>query len=102
MNDPKPLHAVAPSVLDPEAGRGEGRRTCRRGVVPRSCTRLTALIDVGAARPLVRVVAWDERFGGSVIDYGPYPDQARVYFAAADARPTLGDLPAWPASRRRP
>jgi hypothetical protein len=48
------------------------------------------------------VVAWDERFGGSVIDYGPYPDQGRDYFAAADARPGLGDLPGdGRGSRRR-
>jgi hypothetical protein len=91
MNDPKPLHAVASSVLDPEAIAAKATNLGRL-VVPRSCTRLTAFVDVGAHVLWYAVVAWDERFGGSVIDYGPYPDQGRRYFAANDARPTLSDL----------
>jgi hypothetical protein len=93
MNQPQPLHAIAASVLDPEALAAKVTNLPRL-TVPRSCTRLTAMIDVGAHVLWYAVVAWDERFGGSVIDYGPYPDQGRIYFAAADARPTLADLPA--------
>lgn len=63
------------------------------GVVPRECTRLTAFVDVGAHLLWYAVVGWDERFGGSVLWYGPYPDQARTYFAGCDARPCLGELP---------
>jgi hypothetical protein len=92
MNDPKPLHAVATSVLDADQLAAKVTNL-PRGVVPRSCTRLTAMIDVGAHVLWFAVVGWDEQFGGSVIDYGPYPDQARVYFVANDARPTLADLP---------
>ena len=91
MNDPKPLHAVAASVLDPEV-LAKRVTNLPRLAVPRSCTRLTAFVDVGAHLLWYAVVAWDERFGGSVIDYGPYPDQTRLYFAAADARPTLSTL----------
>ncbi|MDB5310686.1 MAG: hypothetical protein JWO38_4888 [Gemmataceae bacterium] len=62
-------------------------------IVPRSCTRLTAFVDVGAHLLWYLVVSWDERFGGSVIDYGEYPDQRRTYFSSADVRPSLTDLP---------
>ncbi len=92
MNDPKPLHAVAASVLDPDQ-LAKKVTNLPRLAVPRSCTRLTAFVDVGEHVLWYAVVAWDERFGGSVIDYGPYPDQTRLYFAAADARPTLSTLP---------
>lgn len=91
MNQPKPLHAVAASVLDPDAVAAKVTNLARLAV-PRSCTRVTAFIDVGAHVLWYCVAAWDERFGGSVIDYGPYPDQSRAYFGAADARPTLSQL----------
>lgn len=91
MNDPKPLHAIASSVVDAEA-LAQKTTNLGRFRVPRSCTRLTAFIDVGVHVLWYAVVAWDERFGGSVVDYGPYPDQSRGYFAAADARPTLSEL----------
>lgn len=92
MNDPKPLHAVSTSALDPEAVAAKVTNLPRL-VVPHGCTRLTAFVDVGAHVLWYCVVGWDERFGGSVIDYGPYPDQTRPYFSAAEARPALGDLP---------
>lgn len=65
-----------------------------RGVVPRSATRLTAMIDVGAHLLWWMVVAWDERFGGDVVDWGCVPEQSRVYFSGNDPRPSLGDMPA--------
>ena len=92
MNDPKPLHAIAASAIDPDQVAAKVTNLPRL-VVPRSCTRLTAMIDVGVHVLWYAVVAWDERFGGSVIDYGPYPDQHRAYFAATEARPTLADVP---------
>ncbi|VTR92804.1 Uncharacterized protein OS=Isosphaera pallida (strain ATCC 43644 / DSM 9630 / IS1B) GN=Isop_2452 PE=4 SV=1: Terminase_GpA [Gemmata massiliana] len=92
MNDPKPLHAVAASVLNGDALAKKVTNLARL-VVPRPCTRVTAFIDVGAHLLWYAVVAWDERFGGSVIDYGAYPDQNRIYFAAGDARHTLGTVP---------
>lgn len=62
-----------------------------RGLVPRNATRLTCGIDVGLSVIWWVVCGWDERFGGSIIDYGVYPKQNRSYFAATDARPTLRD-----------
>lgn len=62
--------------------------------VPREASRLTAFIDVGANVLWYAVAAWDDRFGGSFIDYGPFPGQSRQFFAANDARPTLARL--WP------
>ncbi len=59
--------------------------------VPRECGRVTAFIDVQQQILFYAVCAWDERFGGAVIDYGAYPEQNRAYFTAADARPSLAD-----------
>jgi hypothetical protein len=64
-----------------------------RGTVPRSATRLTAFIDVGVHLLWWMVVAWDERFGGTLIEWGCVPEQSRSYFAKDDPRPALGDLP---------
>lgn len=63
-----------------------------RGVVPREATRVTAFADVGGKLLHWAVVAWDEKFGGAVLDYGAYPRQSRPYFTADDAAPTLIDL----------
>lgn len=61
-------------------------------VVPRECDRVTAFVDVGGKVHWYAVVAWNSSFGGSVIDYGPWPRQNRAYFAASDARPDLEAL----------
>jgi hypothetical protein len=63
-----------------------------RQTVPKDCTRLTCGIDVGGKVLWYTLVAWDERFGGVVVDYGCWPRQTRAYFAAAQASPTLDDL----------
>lgn len=54
-----------------------------RYTVPRAATRLTAMIDCGGSLHWYAVIAWDERYNGTVIDYGPYPDQRSFDFAAA-------------------
>lgn len=63
-----------------------------RGIVPQDATRLTAFFDVGGELLWYAVVAWNEYFGGSVIDYGTFPKQNRSYFAKSDARPGLSDV----------
>lgn len=93
MNQPKVISTESASVLDPEFVAGKVTNL-NRGIVPRACTRLTAMIDIDLSLLWFAVVAWDERFGGSVVSYGAYPDQGRPYFAKADARPTLLTLPA--------
>lgn len=75
-------------AADDVAGRLSGTD---RLVVPRECDRLTAFIDVGGGLHWYAVVAWDGRFGGTVVDYGCWPRQARGVFAATDARPSLAD-----------
>jgi len=61
------------------------------GAIPRQCSRLTAGIDVQGGVLFWLVVAWDEHFGGSVVEYGTFPKQTRYHFRAADARPSLDD-----------
>lgn len=60
-----------------------------RGVVPRDATRLTAFIDVQAEMLFWIVVAWTDRFGGSIVAYGCWPRQARSVFTAAEPNPGL-------------
>ena len=60
-----------------------------RGVVPGAGQKLTAFVDVQQKLLFWCVVAWDLKFGGSVLDYGTFPDQNRPYFTLADSRRTL-------------
>ena len=91
QNEPKPDQVLGESEqLD--ADRVAAKMTnLPRGVVPRECTRLTAGVDVQSKVIFWSVTAWDEQFGGAVIDYGTFPPQNRAYFSAADARPSLAD-----------
>jgi hypothetical protein len=61
-----------------------------RGIVPQSCTHVTAFIDVQAEILFWVVAAWSEDFTGSIIDYGSFPDQGRNYYAVHDIQRTLG------------
>jgi len=63
-----------------------------RFAVPADCSRITAMIDVGGELLWYAVVAWSELFGGSVIDYGAWPQQTRSLFIASDPKPGLSDL----------
>jgi len=62
--------------------------------VPADCTRVTAMIDVHKRLLFYTVVAFNETFGGYVIDYGTWPRQTRSVFTLSDARPSLVDK--WP------
>jgi hypothetical protein len=75
-------------TADAVVGRLSG---LERYVVPREASRLTAMIDPGLTVVWYAVVAWSERAGGSVVDYGCWPRQNRTWFEARDARPTLKD-----------
>lgn len=91
QNDPLSLTPEADALaLDPAtvARRLTG---VPRGVVPPECSRLTAFVDVSESVLWYAVCAWDDKFGGSVIEYGCWPPQPRAYFRQADARPTLRD-----------
>ena len=92
QNEPEPVGGVTTAKeLNPEhvAARLSG---LPRFEVPREATRLTAMIDVGGQLHWYAVAAWDQWFGGSAIDYGTWPRQARGFFAASDPRPGLADI----------
>lgn len=57
--------------------------------VPPGVTRLTAFIDLGKLLHWYAVVAWNQHFGGAVIDYGAWPRQSRKVFGVGDANPNL-------------
>lgn len=84
------------------AAAASGRVTgLERGIVPATATRLTAFVDVGGELLWFVVCAWNEQFGGTVIDYGTYPQQNRSVFAKSDPRPSLSVLyPGHSASQR--
>jgi hypothetical protein len=83
----QPLKELSPASAALDPGMLERKVTnLPRRTVPRECTRLTAGIDVGAHVLFYTVCAWDERYGGSVIEYGTFPDQNRPYFSKSDPR----------------
>lgn len=57
--------------------------------VPPSTTRLTAFMDVHGELIFYSVIAWNEQFGGQIVDYGTYPRQTSSMFTLADPRPGL-------------
>lgn len=63
-----------------------------RAAAPREAVRVTAFIDCGKGLHWYAVAAWDAKFGGSVIDYGSWPKQARTVFLADDPRPAMAEL----------
>lgn len=91
QNDPEPLRLEG-SLVELTA-EDVAQRTTRlpRFVVPHEGSRLTAFIDLQQRVLYYMVCAWDERFGGSIIDYGAFPQPNRAYFSANDARPSLAD-----------
>lgn len=60
-----------------------------RGVVPRTATRLTAMIDVQQKLLWWLVAAWEDDFTGYVVDYGAWPDQGRNYYTLHGASKTI-------------
>lgn len=60
--------------------------------VPLKCSKLTAFVDVQGKLLYYAVTAWDESFGGCVIDYGCYPRQERLYYTLANAQHTIQTL----------
>jgi hypothetical protein len=89
QNEPEDLAAVGSRkrlTADGVAARLNGAEPA---TIPPNHTRLTAFVDLGQLCHWYAVVAWTERFGGAVIDYGTWPPQNRAMFAADDARPSF-------------
>ena len=63
-----------------------------RFAIPAGSTRLTAFMDIHGELIFYAVCAWNEQFGGQIVDYGTYPRQSLSMFTLADARPGLKDL----------
>lgn len=59
---------------------------------PEDTTRITCGIDLGAEVLWYTVTAWNEHFGGCVIDYGCWPRQRTSHFAQANASPSLSEI----------
>lgn len=74
--------------LDPDAVAARLTRL-PRGTVPGWASRVTAFVDVQQDLLYWMAAAWSDDFGGAVIDYGAWPDQAEQYFALRNARPTV-------------
>jgi hypothetical protein len=60
-----------------------------RGTVPAGHSTLTAFVDVQDKLLFWLVASWSESFGGHVVAYGCYPDQAVSFFEARHAKRTL-------------
>ncbi len=81
----QPLARINPAAAGLTADQLAGQVTnLPRGMVPRTATRLTAFVDVGADLLWWMVCAFDERFGGAVVSYGVYPEQPRPHFPKAN------------------
>ena len=88
QNQPLPAVAAGDDELTADEIAAKFNRM-RRGEVPIGCNHVTAFIDVQATLLYFVVAAWEDVFGGCVIDYGTFPDQQRPYFTLRDARLTL-------------
>lgn len=63
-----------------------------RGRVPKASQHLTAYVDVHKRLLYWLVAAWEEGFGGAVLDYGTYPkQQPGLYFAQSTAPACMSD-----------
>lgn len=91
QNDPLPPEDTQGVELTPDQILAK-LSNLRRAAVPQECDRLTAMIDVQQEVLYYAVCAWEGNFSGSVIDFGTFPDQQRLYFALSDVRNTLSRL----------
>jgi hypothetical protein len=91
QNEPLPEDDARGDELTADEIAGKLNRL-PRGLVPISCQRVTAMIDVQASLLYYGVVAWEDDFTGYVVDYGTYPDQKRPYFTLRDAQNRLENV----------
>jgi len=90
QNDPQAINVVDEGFLtaDEISAKVSG---IERRVVPPDCTHLSAFIDVQGPILYWLVAAWQDGFGGQVVDYGTWPDQKRRHFTLQTLNKTLGD-----------
>lgn len=92
QNDPLPENTAGGTDLMTPDEIAEKTQGLRRGEVPLAAQHVTAFVDVQGNLLYWLVTAWSDDFSGSIVDYGSYPDQKRVYFTLRDARRTLGQV----------
>lgn len=90
QNEPAVASQIAAGTITPQWLR-EKTNNQPLGTIPPETVRVTSGVDVQKRCVFWVTVAWDECFGGSVVDWGVYPKQNTPYFRAADARPALAD-----------
>jgi len=88
QNDPAPLDQPEAEAIDQQTLVQRLNRV-PKGTVPAECLRLTAFVDVHQKLLFWLVAAWDQSFGGAVVDYGTWPEQRRQDFTLRNARYTL-------------
>jgi hypothetical protein len=88
QNEPLPAHQGMAAELkaDEIAARLSG---IDRRVIPDEATRLVSFIDVQQKLLYYVVMAFDDGFGGCVVDYGTWPEQPTRHFQASAAKKTL-------------
>lgn len=92
QNDPKPKsEGTGQQLVASEIIRRLNH--VQRGVVPSSCDKVTAFVDVQGEALFWVVAAWDSKsFSGHVIDYGTFPDQPTRQFELAKLRVKMSDV----------
>lgn len=94
QNEPETIADASAKRLNPVAV-AKALSGLPRHAIPRECTRLVAFVDAGGGmgRGLwYGVLAADNDFGGSIVDYGAFPRQVRSNFLASDMRPGLAEF----------
>jgi hypothetical protein len=89
QNDPPDEHQSG-GIPKPEEV-AKRKTNAPRFQVPPDCQAVTAFIDVGKDVLWYAVSAWSSPFGGTILDYGTFPDQRRRYFTSQELTPTLGE-----------
>ncbi len=93
QNEPIPEVAVEQNDMT-AAQITEKRNGKPRGLIPLGCTRLTMFTDCQGEALYWMVVAWEDNFSGSIVDYGCFPDQRRLYFTLREITKKLSDVTA--------
>lgn len=91
QNEPQKLSQVDLSIVPKASVLITKLSHVPRLVVPESCDRITAFIDIQLNVLYYMVTAWSPEFTGAVIDYGTEPDQRRHYFTLRDLNVKLRD-----------
>lgn len=91
QNDPQSMESDDVRVLS--AGELQQKLSgVLRGVVPNDAAELTGFVDVQGDVAFWMTVAWNETGGGTIFDYGTYPEQDRDIFDLKTLSATFRDV----------